>query len=191
MNRLLQGLVIALGFLLMLLPQDALAQNRQLAEARAAVKQSGDQSISALDSALSRVSDPEAKAALEQARREVLQTQTRAFRDLDLAENGAISRLDGLNTAYDATKRFQEALDRAMAKAPEPAQGALLHASGAALHGHNTVKSLLEGTDRPAPPALPSFGQPSGPQTRPGPAGPGSSGFGGGLRGGGVGGRGR
>ncbi|MBI4168723.1 MAG: hypothetical protein HY510_02150 [Acidobacteria bacterium] len=179
MNRNLQGLVIAVGFSLVLLPQVAPAQSRELAEARAAVKRSGDQSIDALNGALSRVSDQEARDALERAKLEVLETQNRAFRDLNQAENGSISRQDGLRTALWATEKHQEALLKAMGNAPVQAKQAIEHAMGVSAHGHNTVKALAEGTSLPAPPGPPAFDRPSGSQTRPSPIGPTPGGIGG------------
>lgn len=178
----LQGWVISVGCSLVLLPQAALAQARDLAEVRAAVVGSGEQSIRALNRALGLVADPETRAAIERAKGEVFATQKRAFQDLDRAERGLISEDQGLGIALSATEKHQAVLMRVLGKVPVEAveaQAALEHAIEVSAHGHDTVKALRRPAfspppgkeDRPIPPAGPGefggrggFGPPGGPR---------------------------
>lgn len=171
MNAWLSGWVIAVGFSLALAPQAVLAQGKDLAEARAAVGRSGEQSVQALNRALGLVSDAEARAAIERAKDEVLEARRRAFQDLDRAERGLISADWGLTTAIQATEKHQAILMRVMEKVPDearlPLEHALEHAIEVSAHGHDTVKALRG----------PAFSPPPGKEGRPiPPTGPGDLG---------------
>lgn len=178
MNAWLSGWVIAVGFSLALAPQAVLAQGKDLAEARAAVGRSGEQSVQALNRALGLVADAEARAAIERAKDEVLEARRRAFQDLDRAERGLIPEDQGLGTALSATEKHRAVLMRVLGKVPVEARAALEHAIEVSAHGHDTVKALRHPAfspppgkeDRPIPPAgAGDLGGRSGPSGSPRP----------------------
>lgn len=161
----LKGWRIAVGFSLVLLPQAALAQARDLAEVRAAVGRSGEQSIQALNRALGLVSDAETRAAIERAKGEVLATQNRAFQDLDRAERGNLPAAQALTTAISATEKHQAVLRRVLQKVPDEAKDAIQHAMAASAHGTACVEALQKGgrcQDLPRP----ALTQPPGQEDR-------------------------
>lgn len=161
----LKGWRIAVGFSLVLLPQAALAQARDLAEVRAAVGRSGEQSIQALNRALGLVSDAEARAAIERAKGEMLATQNRAFQDLDRAERGLIPKAEVLTTAISATDKHRAVLMGVMAKVPKEAKAALGHAIEVSAHGKDCVEALGRG-ERCQDLPHPALTQPPGQEDR-------------------------
>ncbi len=169
----LQGWVIAGGFALLLLPQAALAQARDLAEVRAAVGRSGEQSTQALNRALGVVSDAETRAAIERAKGEVLATQNRAFQDLDRAERGLIpeERERGLATAFEATRKHQNVLQDVLARlqalehVPKQAKDAIQHAMDVSGQGTRRIADLRAGKRGQELPA-PTFSPPPGQEDR-------------------------
>lgn len=161
----LKGWRIAVGFSLVLLPQAALAQARDLAEVRAAVGRSGEQSIQALNRALGMVSDAETRAAIERAKGEVVATQKRAFQDLDRAERGLIPEAEALTKAISATEKHLAVLMGVRGKVPAQAEDAILHAMAASAHGTACVEALQKGgrcQDLPRP----ALTQPPGQEDR-------------------------
>lgn len=172
----LQGWVISVGCSLVLLPQAALAQARDLAEARALVVGSGEQSIRALNRALGLVADPETRAAIERAKGEVFATQKRAFQDLDRAERGDLPVAQGLTTAIDATGKhlqvLEDLLNGVRGKVPAQAEDAIRHAMEVSAHGNAVVRARQEGKQGQDLPR-PAFSPPPGQEERPSPpAGP-------------------